>query len=170
MFTVSRIGPHQPGQHRAGDRLLVELRGGALDLDRDRADVLADDLPDQIAELLGERHVGLEARRFLGGQRRHVDRVGHPAEQQEVAHLLGDLDRDVDLRLAGRGAEVRGRDEIGRAEQGRRGGRLAFEHVERAPATWPLSSASLSAASSISPPRAQLTIRTPGLVLANASR
>src|SRR5918993_540791 len=31
-----------------------------------------------------------------------------------------------------------------------------------APATWPLSSASLSACSSISPPRAQLMIRTPG--------
>ena len=30
-----RIDPHQAGQHRAGDRLLVELGGGALDLDRD---------------------------------------------------------------------------------------------------------------------------------------
>ena len=39
-----------------------------------------------------------------------------------------------------------------------------------APATWPLSSASFSAASSISPPRAQLTIRTPFLVLARFSR
>ena len=39
-----------------------------------------------------------------------------------------------------------------------------------APATWPLSSASLSACSSIRPPRAQLIIRTPGLVLASASR
>ena len=126
-----RIGPHQPGQHRPGDRLLVELGRGALDLDRDRADVLADDLPDQPAKLFGERHVGLEPRRFLGGQARHVDRVGDPAEQQEIAHLLGDLDRDIDLRFAGRGAEVRGRDEVGRAEQGRVLGRLGLEHVER---------------------------------------
>ena len=58
-------------------------------------------------------------------------RVGDPAEQQEVAHLLGDLDRDIDLRLAGRRAEVRGRDEVGRAEQGRVRGRLGLEHVER---------------------------------------
>jgi len=39
-----------------------------------------------------------------------------------------------------------------------------------APATWPLSSPSFSAASSISPPRAQLTIRTPFFVLARFSR
>ena len=92
---------------------------------------VADDLPDQPPELFGERHVGLQPRRFLGGQARHVDRVGDPAEQQEIAHLLGDLDRDIDLRFAGRGAEMRGRDEVGRAEQGRGGGRLGLEHVER---------------------------------------
>ena len=39
-----------------------------------------------------------------------------------------------------------------------------------APATWPESSASLSASSSINPPRAQFMIRTPGLVLARFSR
>ena len=38
-----------------------------------------------------------------------------------------------------------------------------------APAMWPESSPALSAASSISPPRAQLTIRTPFLVLARFS-
>ena len=38
-----------------------------------------------------------------------------------------------------------------------------------APATWPLSSAAFSAASSIRPPRAQLMIRTPFLVLARFS-
>ena len=39
-----------------------------------------------------------------------------------------------------------------------------------APPTWPLSSASFNAASSISPPRAQLTIRTPFFAFAMFSR
>ena len=39
--------------------------------------------------------------------------------------------RDVDLRLVGRGAEVRRGDEVRRAEQRRFLGRLGREHVER---------------------------------------
>ena len=42
-----RTGAHQPGQHRPGDRLHVELGRRALDLDRDRSDLGADDLADQ---------------------------------------------------------------------------------------------------------------------------
>src|SRR5204863_2357351 len=47
-------------------------------------------------------------------------------------HLLGDTDGDVDLRLAGRGAEVRGRYHLRQPQQrviGR--GRLVDEDVER---------------------------------------
>jgi hypothetical protein len=65
------------------------------------------------------------------GQRRHVERVGDAAVDEVVGHLLGDLQRDVDLRLVGRGAEVRGGDEVRRAEQRVLLGRLGDEHVER---------------------------------------
>ena len=69
------------------------------------------------AEPLGQRDVGFERRRLFGGDRGEVDRVGDRAAHQIVRHLLGDLQRDVLLRLVGRGAEVRRRDEVGRAEQ-----------------------------------------------------
>src|SRR3546814_6382930 len=62
----------------------------------------------------------------------HVERVDDPAGEEIVADLLGDLDRDIDLRFVGRRAEVRGADEVRRAEQrmvGRR--RFGLEHVER---------------------------------------
>ena len=126
-----RIDPHQPGEHRAGDRLLVQFGRRALDLDRDAGDPVALDLADQAAELLGQLHIGPELRRLLGGERGHVERVGDAAADQEVGHLLGDLDRDIDLRLGGRGAEMRRRDEAGRAEQGVVLRRLLDEHVER---------------------------------------
>ena len=35
------------------------------------------------SQLLRQRHVRLQPRRFFGGQRRHVDRVGDPAQQQD---------------------------------------------------------------------------------------
>ena len=60
---------------------------------------------------------------------------------------------------------------FGRAEQRRLALAGSLSNTSSAaPATWPLSSASLSAASSISPPRAQLMMRTPFLVLARFSR
>ncbi len=57
--------------------------------------------------------------------------VTAPLSRKEIAHLLGDLQRDIDLRLAGRGAEMRRRDEAGRAEQGAFMRRFGDEHVKR---------------------------------------
>ena len=88
-------------------------------------------LPDEAAELLSKGHVRLEARRFFGRERRHVDPVGNSAEQQEIAHLLRDLNGDIDLRFIGRGTEVGRRNEVGSAEQRRILRRLGLEHVER---------------------------------------
>ena len=59
-------------------------------------------------------------------------RVRDRAGQQEVAHLLGDLQRDVLLRLGRRGAEMRRADDVLAAPNSgivRR--RLRREHVER---------------------------------------
>ena len=93
-------------------------------------------------------------------------------DEQEVAHLLGDRDRDVDLRLLGRGAEVRRADRPARARPA--GGPPAAAPRRRRRARRRRrgrdSSASSSAASSTMPPRAAFTISTPFFIFAKASR
>ena len=90
--------------------------------------------------------------------------------QQVVRHLLGHLQRDVLLRFGGGGAEMRRADHVGMAEQRVLVGRLRRRtRRSAAPATWPDFSAARSAASSTSPPRAQLMMRTPFFILAIAS-
>ena len=126
-----RIDPHEPGEHGAGDGFLVQLRGRAFDLDRNADDPPPLDLADQAAELFGQFHIGAQPWRFLGRERGHVQRVGDTAADQEVRHLLGDLDRDIDLRLGGRGAKMGRGDQPRRVEQGISGGRLQGEHIER---------------------------------------
>ena len=113
---------------RKGVRIINCARGGLIDeaalkeaLEEGHVAGAALDVfesePGQLPELLGQRHVRLQPRRFLGRQRRHVDGVGYAAEQEIIAHLLRDLDRDIDLRFAGRSPEVGGRDKPRRAEQ-----------------------------------------------------
>ena len=131
MFTVSEKRAHQSGEHRGGDRLDVELGGGAFDLDGDLVEAAMGELSDQAAELFRQRHVRPQLRRFLGAERRHVERIGDAAVDQVVGHLLGHLQRDIYLRLIGRGAEVRGADEIGGSEQRRLLGGFLDENVER---------------------------------------
>ena len=82
-------------------------------------------------ELLGERDEGLQPRRLLGGDRGKVDGVGDGAAQQVIGHLLGDLQRDVLLRLVGGGAEMRRAHHVRMAEQRVGGGGLLGEDVER---------------------------------------
>ncbi len=85
---------------------------------------------------------GLQPRRFLRGDRGEIHRVRDRAAQQIVRHLLGDLQRDVLLRLGGGGAEMRRADHVGMAEQ--RDSLFAGSSVntsKAAPATWPESSA-----------------------------
>ena len=82
------------------------------------------------AELLGELHPGGEPRRLLGGDVGEVDGVGDGALEQVVGHLLGHLQGDVLLRLAGGGAQVRRADDVGETEQRAVLGRLHLEHVE----------------------------------------
>ena len=66
--------------------------------------------------------------------------------RSDVAHLLRHLIADIDLRLDGRGAEVRCRDEA-RLRQRRSVAAPSRTHRAPRPRTWPLSSASLSAGS-----------------------
>ncbi len=119
-------------QHRRGQRLHVVIGDLARVLDVDFAGSARRHLRLQGAELLAEGQVRSEHGEQLGGERRHVDRRAHLAARQEVDDLLGDGDRDVDLRLVGRGAEVRRATTPSRAQQRvvlRR--RLFREDVER---------------------------------------
>ena len=124
------------------------------------------ELAGERAELLGERDERLQPRRLLGGDRGEIDRVGDRAAQQIVRHLLGDLQRDVLLRLGGGGAEMRRADHV---RHGRTAGsrspapRRTRRRRRRRPGR--TSSAARSAASSTSPPRAQLMMRTPFFIV-----
>ena len=125
---------HQPREHGGGQRPVVECRRVTLVLDRDAPDhslACLGELPREAAEQPAELHVGLEARRVLGGNGRHVDRIRNGAREQEIAHLLGDLQRHVLLRLGRRRAEMRRADDVLEPEQRAVGRRLGFEHVER---------------------------------------
>jgi hypothetical protein len=99
-----------------------------------------------------------------------VDRVGDRAASQIVRHLLGDLQRDVLLRLGGGGAEMRRADHVGMAEQRVVRGRLLDEHVERGAGDVAGIERIDQRRSSTRPPRAQLMMRTPFFIFASDSR
>ena len=134
MLTPSIIGDIRPASTAAVSGRGFSSGDLAFVLDRDATDdALArlGELAGEPAEQPAEFHVGLQPRGVLGRDRRHVDRVGNGAGQQEVAHLFGDLQGDVLLCLGRGGAEMRGADDVVETEQGRVDGRLGFEHIER---------------------------------------
>src|SRR3546814_9841065 len=86
-------------------------------------------LTDQGAQLFSQLHIRAQLRRFFRRKAGHVERVGDAARYQIVGKLLGDLDGDINLRLAGRSAKMRSGDEIGRAEKrDRKSTRLNSSH------------------------------------------
>ena len=107
----------QPRQGRRGQRLLIHLCEIAFVLDRDGADTGLGQLPGKAPELFRERDVGPQPRRLLGCQGGHVDRVGDGTGQQEIRHLLGDLQRDILLRPRRRRAEMRRCDKVRMTEE-----------------------------------------------------
>ena len=124
------------------------------------------ELAGEAAELLGELEIGLEPRRLLGRERRHVERVHHRA---------ADEDNPTSARrsAAPRSPAPRWSRRRDAASRSRRRGRTGCcslagstgKTSSAAPATWPLSSAAFRSSSTTSPPRAQLMMRTPVLRL-----
>ena len=123
-------GLQQALQHDRGERPCVHRRGVALIFDRRRLEAGLGELTGEAAELLGELHIGLQARHLFRADGGHVERVGDGAGEQIVAHLLGHLDRDVLLRLRGRGAEMRRADHLIEREERIVLGRLDREDIE----------------------------------------
>ena len=146
----------------------VELGDLAAHLDGHRLGQPAGDGGEDPAELLGQRQPRADV---LGDDAAglHVDRVGDELALQRQPHRAGHGGAGLVLRLGGRGAQVRRDDGVRQPEQ-RAVGAWAPWRRRRCPAapTWPDFSASASAASSTSPPRAALTMITPRLVVASS--
>ena len=109
--------PQQARDRRRGQRLGLHLRDLPLIGDLHFLEAGLGELAGERAELLGERDEGLQLRRLLGGDRGEIHRVRDRALQQIVRHLLGDLQRDVLLRLRRGRAEMRRADDVRMAEQ-----------------------------------------------------
>jgi hypothetical protein len=85
----------------------------------------------QAAEQAGQRHERAEHLAVLGGDRGQVHRGGHRAAVQRGGDLLGGLQAGAVGGLRGGGAQVRGDDDVGVAEERVVGDRLGAEDVER---------------------------------------
>jgi hypothetical protein len=122
-------------QHARDHRLVqggeVHLGHGAVVEDVDRLDRLVRHLADEAAEVGGKLDPGAHHGGLFGGDVRHVQRVLDGAGQKVVRHLLGHLQGDVFLRFGGRGAEVRGADDVRVVEERVFGGGFHLEHVQR---------------------------------------
>ena len=129
-LTSCSIGRSRPGKRRRGQRLDLHLRDRALVDDGDLLDAGLGQLARERAELLGERDEGLQPRRFFRRDRGEVDGIRDRAAQQIIRHLVGDLQRDILLRLAGGGAEMRRADHVRMTEQRVLVRGLGREHVE----------------------------------------
>ena len=102
-------------------------RNSAVDpIDRALAEALG-----EAAELLAERHEGRQRLHLLRADSGDVDRIGDDASGQRRGHLLGGDDTGAVLRLGGRGAQVRGYDDVLAGEDRVLGKGLGREDVER---------------------------------------
>ena len=138
MGRVDRIHPlvkrrQQPGEQRCGQRAGVEFCRLALVADLHIDQRALGDLSGEAAELARQFDIGAQPEGFLGRHRRHVDRIGNRAVQQIFGNLFGDLNGDILLRLFGRRAEMRRRDDLVGAEERIVFRRFDFEHVEGGP-------------------------------------
>ena len=103
--------------------------------------------------------------------RREVHRVPHDAVAEEIADRGGRIEADQFLRLFGRGRDVRRRDDLRQLGERPVGRRLLLEDVQAGGGDdAAFDRARVSAASSISSPRAVLMMRMPGFTFAKPRR
>ena len=113
-----------------GECARVHLAHVARKLDHHICDGGIGELAHEAAELVRQFHIGAEARRFVGGNGRHVEGIGDGPGDQEIGHLLGHLKGHVLLRFVGGGTEMRRGHHILHAKERMRGGGLDLEHVK----------------------------------------
>ena len=141
----------------------------AAELDRDPSIRAVAEALREAAELFGRAARRGQRLHLLGADGGDVDRVGDHAAGQRRGHLLGGDHAGAVLRLGGRGAQVRGDDDVVALEQRVLGEGLLGKTSSAAPASLPDSSPCRTASRSTSSPRAQLTIRAPSFIFAIAS-
>ncbi len=118
------------------------------------------------AEAGGHVDAGADFEVLLVGEGGEVDGVLDDAELEVVADLAGELDADGFLGFVGGAGDVGGEQDVGEAVVGGFLEGLLVKTSRAAPATLPDLSASARAASTMSSPRAQLMMRTPGFMMA----
>ena len=124
----------EPAQHVRGDDRRVDARELTRVAAHDVAQLATVELRRERADLLGQDEIRLEPRQLLGQHRRRVDRVARGSAREVFDDLVGDVEGDVHLRLAGAGAEVRRHHHLLELEQRIRGiRRLLGEHVDGGP-------------------------------------
>ena len=120
-----------PDQDRDPEQARVVVGDPAVELDLDPVDGAVAESLGEPAELLAQGHERCQRLHLLRAHSGDVDRVrDHPARERG-ADLLGGDDPGAVLGLGGRGAEVRGDDDVVALEQRMIGERLLGEDVER---------------------------------------
>ncbi len=161
----------RPDDHRQAEQARVELGDPPEEGGLDALDGAAlGELHRELAELLGERQEGAEHLHVLGADRGDVHRGRDDAAGERRDDLLGALVAGAVGGLRGRGPRWGVTTTFVVAEQRALGHRLAREHVERRAGDLAgVERVAAAPASSISPPRATFSTRTPSRIAANAS-
>ena len=118
-------------EHRAAQNVRAKFGGFATEADAHAIGAAIDRLRDERAEALGEIEIRANAAVLLAGERGQIYRVANDSFLKIFADLLGDLNADLFLGLGGGTGDVRGGDDVGKANERRVRGRLVRKGVER---------------------------------------
>ena len=170
MWLVDVAG-ERPGQHGRGQQPGVRARPGRpaqVTSMRSKPPPLSP--ARQPPQLRGQRQERAQHLHVLGACQRDVDGVRDETAGQRGHHLLGHDQPGPVLGLLGGGAQMRRHDHVGQLEDAPLGvrARTGTRPARRRPPGRP-SAPRRASSSSISPPRAAFTIRTPGRISAIVS-
>ncbi len=127
------------------------------------------DMAEEQSQSFGQCHVRAQRMVLFRGHGRHIHRIQRHAALQILHHLLDNPDADNFLRFFGRPGNMRSSDNRIQAKQFALARRLFFEYIEPRAANLAALHRRLQVLlRRSSSPRAQLTIRTPVFICANA--
>src|SRR6202035_555344 len=116
----------------------LQIRRFATETDRHLSGSFINKLRREASQSLAEREMRSESFQLLGRDGGNIYRLTNGAFEQEIGHLIRDIDGDLHLRLLGGGAEMR-RDDDGVELEQRiiGGGRFLDENIERGTRAFP---------------------------------